>query len=328
MPRATLLGPQRHVTTIGRVASELGWSGPVAVVTAGWEEREDEDAELVEALGLPARNLRLFERAEQLFAEDPELLDSLRERHDRLRALRRLYRRRLSHALDAARELFAVTAPSAADEGDVPFGDRPEFSDPTLLDPARADALRAVAELDRFHVRRVVETFDAFERSVRPAERPAVRRRRDEVARELSGCEGLAIAGGHVGVLLNRLRLFGLDRLVMLRPVIAWSAGAMALTERVVLFHDAPPQGRGDPEVFEPGLGVCPDVVALPHASQRLDLDDPVRVTLLARRFAPARCVALDAGSRLDWDGRTWTGRGETRGLTRDGQVVAVESCW
>lgn len=328
MPRVTLLGPQRHVTTIGDVASELGWRGPVAVITAGWEEREDEDAELVEALGLPTRNLRLFARSEQAFAEDPALLEALRQRHDRLRALRRLYRRRLHHALEAARELFGATAHASVDDGDVPFPERPEWSDPTLIDPTRAHALRAVAELDRFHIKRVVDTLAAFDQSVDPSSRPAVRRQRDAIAHDLAGCEAIAIAGGHVTVLLNRLRLFGFDRLVMRRPIMAWSAGAMALTERVVLFHDDPPQGRGDPEVFEPGLGLCPDVVALPHASKRLELDDAVRVTLLARRFTPATCVALDPSSRVDWDGQTWHGHGETRGLSRDGHVVPVDSCW
>jgi hypothetical protein len=46
-----------------------------------------------------------------------------------------------------------------------------------------------------------------------------------------------------VAVLVNRLRLFGLGDLVADKTVFAWSAGAMAVSERVVLFHDDPPQG-------------------------------------------------------------------------------------
>ncbi len=339
MVRATLLGPQRHVTTIGSVASELGWRGPVATITAGWEEREDEDDELVEALGLPAHNLRLFARAESVFAEDPELLAALRERHDRLRALRRLYRQRLRHALDAARELFVsdrragnrpITVPvrDHTTDDEIPGVERLEWSDPTILEPAQTDAMRAVTELDRHHLRRVAEVYHAFENNVRPAERRSVRREREAIARELAPCDAVAIAGGHVTVLLNRLRLFGIASLLVRRPVMAWSAGAMALTDHVVLFHDTPPQGKGNPEMFEPGLGLCPDVVALPHASKRLVLDDPVRVSLLARRFAPARCVALDAGSRIDWDGERWHGHSSTMALSRDGEVVPVSTCW
>ena len=47
----------------------------------------------------------------------------------------------------------------------------------------------------------------------------------------------LAIAGGHVGVLLRCLKLFGVSPPAEL-PVVAWSAGAMALTDRVVLYND------------------------------------------------------------------------------------------
>ena len=77
-------------------------------------------------------------------------------------------------------------------------------------------------------------------------------------------------------------------------PVIAWSAGAMALTDRIVLFHDRAPQGPGHPEVYGSGLSVLRDVVLLPHARARLLLDDAPRMAVFARRFAPARCVLLE----------------------------------
>jgi hypothetical protein len=102
-----------------------------------------------------------------------------------------------------------------------------------------------------------------------------------------------------VAVLLNRLRLFDLAGLLGERPVVAWSGGAMVLSERLVLFHDHPPQGRGYAEVFEAGLNLAPGVVPLPHARRRLDLGDPERVALLARRFLPARCLALDEEASL-----------------------------
>jgi hypothetical protein len=41
-------------------------------------------------------------------------------------------------------------------------------------------------------------------------------------------------------------------------------------------------------------------VVLLPHARARLLLDDTPRMAVLARRFAPARCVPLEAGTRID----------------------------
>ena len=57
-------------------------------------------------------------------------------------------------------------------------------------------------------------------------------------------------------------------------PVIAWSAGAMALTDRIGLFHHRAPQGPGHPEVRGSGLSmVRRHAVLLPHARARLLLD-------------------------------------------------------
>ena len=73
----------------------------------------------------------------------------------------------------------------------------------------------------------------------------------------------------------------------------------MALSERVVLFHDFVPHGVAQTEVFGEGLGVVQGLVPLPHMRRRLRVDDRVRMSVLARRFAPARCVVLDDGVRV-----------------------------
>jgi len=108
------------------------------------------------------------------------------------------------------------------------------------------------------------------------------------------------------------------------RPaVIAWSAGAMALADRIVLFHDRSPHGPGHPEVYGSGLSVVRDVVLLPHARARLLLDDTARMAVFARRFAPARCILLEAGTRVDVseDGSWPPG---TRVLAEDGHVTSL----
>jgi len=74
----------------------------------------------------------------------------------------------------------------------------------------------------------------------------------------------------------------------------------MALTERVVLFHDRAAQGASLTEVFDAGIGVIPGLVLLPHARRRLLTDDHLRMSVLARRFAPAPCLVLDDGVRVD----------------------------
>ena len=56
-PSITLLGPQRR-PTLDRVLSSLDVDGPVAVVNAGWRERESDDGEIVALAGEGAVNLR------------------------------------------------------------------------------------------------------------------------------------------------------------------------------------------------------------------------------------------------------------------------------
>jgi len=74
----------------------------------------------------------------------------------------------------------------------------------------------------------------------------------------------------------------------------------MALTERVLLFHDRAPHDPSHAEFHDAGLGWLRGCVLLPHARRRLRTDDAARMTELAVRAAPARCVVLDDGGRLD----------------------------
>jgi hypothetical protein len=303
MARVALLGPQRFDPTVSSALGDLAVRGPLAVITAGWQEREAEDDELRSHVGCELTNLELYKRFEDVLVRDPDLAAALRERQERLKELQALYRLRLAHALESARELMA----------------RP--GNGTFLAEHRRAAVRALRTLDRQHLTRVRRLHREFEERWQPTGRPAVARHRRQFAQVLSGVGALAIAGGHVAVLINRLRLFDPLSLIGERPVVAWSAGAMALTERVVLFHDSPPQGRGDPEVLDSGLGVCRGLVALPHARRRLRLDDPVRVALFARRFSPATSVVLEGKGRLEWADGAWRALPGTLRLTRGGRL-------
>ncbi len=305
-PDLTLLGPQRLRPTLDEAMAALGIEGSVAAVTAGWQDREAEDDELREHLGGRTVNLEIYRRAEELFADDARLFEGHRRRQESLREAQRLYRRRLSHAMAAARELLAI--------------DR----DSDLLDEGRRQAISAVRELDSRHLDTVRRIHRRFRRDLRPDRRAGLRRQKAELSRLLAGCDALAIAGGHVAVLLNRLRLFDVLYFAGQKPIIAWSAGAMALAERVVVFHDSPPQGAGDAEVLETGLGRLRGLLPFPHARRRLRLEDPLRVGLLARRFAPSICVALDEGDRLTHGDDTWTANVPARRLTGAGELVTV----
>lgn len=297
--RVVLLGPQRHDPDVGRAVDDLDVSGPIAVVTAGWQEWEDDDGLLRRALGRPVANLRLYARAEEIWREDPDLARGHRMLQRRAKLLRRAYNVRLAGAMDAWATLLEM-------RGDV-----------DVLAGERQAALDAVRMLDDQHAARLTAFRQAFYREYEPLERACVVRHREAIAAELEGAGAVVIPGGHLPALLNRLRLFGLDSLLGRRPVVAWSAGAMALASRVVLFHDSPPWGPGHAEVGEVGLGLIPGVVPLPDASRRLRLDDPVRGARLSHRFAPDTCLLLDPGDRVEWDGG-WSG-GRARHLTVEG---------
>lgn len=311
-----LLGPQRLRPMLTEIVAELGLDGPIAAVTAGWEERESEDDELASHLPGKTLNLRLYHRGEEVLRADPELLEAWRDRRRRRRRMQELYRVRLDHAMGALRAIAA------------------EAPDP-LAEAELASAFESVRALDREHEERVRRARTDFEAAWWPGRRRPVRRQRREIEARLADCAGVAVAGGHVGALLDLFELFDLAPSLAERVVIAWGAGAMALGERVVLFHDNPPQGFGNAEVWGPGAGLYPGVLPLPHARHRLRLDDPLRVSILARRLAPSVCVPMDEGERLtvragDAGG---TGRasgngpavGPARRLTESGEVVAFD---
>jgi hypothetical protein len=306
-----LLGPQRLTPTLVNAVRGAGVEGDVAVVTAGWQEREEEVDELRDHLGGRVVNLRLYARAEEVFKKDRTLARAHRQRQDRLQRMQELYRLRLAHAMEAARELLT------------------RRGDPEVLNPEREASVAAIRELDRVHLERVRAVHQELDATMKPLERAAVARQRAEIARLLDGCAAFAVAGGHVALLLNRLRLFGIAELVAGKPVFGWSGGAMVLGERLVLFHDDPPQGSGNAEVLEAGLGLFTGLLPLPHARRRLRLDDPLRVGLFARRFGDLACVAMDDGAILRWESGRWSPAGGdgSRRLLPDGSVEELAAC-
>ncbi|MCK6511409.1 hypothetical protein L6R29_15740 [Myxococcota bacterium] len=305
MPHLIVLGPQRLEPTVHHILKEHGIDGDIALVSAGWQEREEEDEELREVLGSQCRvhNLRIHARCEDVFHADTDLFEAHRARQDQLRDLQNLYRFRLDKLVEAAQHLFR------------------HLGDPALVLPERADAIAAIQRLDQHHLQRLQLVHQEFETRWRSLERPAIQQQREEIHSVLGYCPTIAIAGGHVAVLLNRIRMLGIETFFANRRLVAWSAGAMALSDRVVLFHDHPPQGAGTPEILDLGLGYFKGLLPLPHAKRRLNLDDPARVALLAQRFHPSLCCALDEGSRIQATSSGWKIYPHTRLLHSDGHV-------
>jgi hypothetical protein len=284
-----LLGAQRFDETLGTLVAKMECPGPIATITAGWRERESEDDDLREHLVCETFNLRLYQRANDVFARDPELAKAHRAKQATLHHKQDFYRIRLEHELAANHVI------------------RQRWAPPEVHEHEEEASVAAIRSLDAHHLAGCRRVHAEFEANLAPSQRPAVMEHRQQIAEILARCSGLAIAGGHVASLLNRLRLFGLPELLSDQTVFAWSGGGMVVSERLVLFHDYPPQGRGAAEVFDEGLGLVPNLVALPQSETRLRLHDPERVSVLARRFHPAWCLALPAG---------------THAIVREGEVV------
>ena len=303
--RVTLLGPQRR-PTLDSVTASLGLDGPFATITAGWQEREPADRELSARLGGRDVNLSLYRRWLDVQELDPDFAAADRRLRGVLAEMQDIYLLRLDYAL---RAVYAV---------------RRRNGDEQLRAGAMAEAIAAVRELDAAHLHRVSEISDEFYQAWQPHGRPVIAGHRAEVTRILGDTAALVMAGGHVGVLADVLHLFNIAA-VMRSPVIAWSAGAMALTDRIVLFHDRAPYGPGHPEVYGSGLSVLRNLVLLPHARARLLLEDAPRMAVFARRFAPARCILLETGTRIDTDGDGGFPP-DVRVLAEDGRVTSLEA--
>jgi hypothetical protein len=298
----TLLGPLDGVDLAAEVAA-LGVDGPVALVTAGWEEGERNDAEIDRRLGGGSRNLNLYGRRLDVLESDPAYADAERLIRAQLDELRELYLLRLRHALeglDVIRRRFAEAQRRAGPELD-----------------AAIEALRA---LDESHVTAIGAAYERFYSLYPPHERPSIARHRAEVAAIVAECGAIAIAGGHVGVLNDCLHISNIGMLIEDRALIAWSSGCMAISERILVIDDDDPAGRPD-ELYDIGIGVARGMVALP-AAVRLHAHDPDRLAVLARRCAPGICVVLDPGDRMELHSGAPADLSSVRVISGDGRLV------
>jgi hypothetical protein len=303
--KVTLLGPQR-TPTVDTVARTLPAGPPIATITAGWQERESDDGELSALLGSRDVNLHLYQRWSDVQERDPDFAVAERRLTEVLDEVQALYLLRLDHELQA---VYAIQRRSGTG---------------VLTADVLAESVGAVRDLDAAHLRRVDEIRGEFYQNLSPHDRPVIAEHRAEVASLLADCSALVMAGGHVGVLTDVLHLFNVAA-ALRSPVIAWSAGAMALAERIVLFHDRSAHGPGHPEVYASGLSVLRGIVPLPHPRARLLLDDRSRMAVFASRFAPARCVLLERGTRVDIDGDDKLPRA-VHVLAEDGRVITMEA--
>lgn len=303
MRQVTLLGPLDGVDLAAEVEA-CGAAGPVALVTAGWEEGERNDAEIDRRLGGGSRNLNLYGRRLDVLESDVAYADAERLLRTQLDDLRELYLLRVRHALDGVDVIRRRFAEAHRRPG-----------------PELDGAIDAVRTLDESHAAAIGAAYERFYSQSVPHERTSIARHREEVAEIVAGCGAIAIAGGHVGVLNDCLHLCNLAVLIEDRPLIAWSSGCMAVSERIVVVDDGDPAGRPD-EIYDIGIGVAHGMVALPAAASRLHMHDADGLAVLARRCAPSVCVLLDAGDRLELHAGQPADLGSVGVVDGDGRVL------
>ena len=234
-----LLGPQRFLTTAGAVVRGLGVDGPVATITAGWEERESDDGELDAVLDGRASNLRLYARPRTSSTVTRRCADASLALRDAMDDLSGALHGRLDHGLDAVTRCGRRTGRDGRRRGGLD------------------DAVDAVRRPSTVVPRRGPR---ALRRGVLPVWLSSAARSSTSTGPEVgrgrsTARSALAVAGGHVGypaVDASSSSSGGAADL----PVVAWSAGAMAMCDRVVLFHDT--VARRGRELWDRGLGRRP----------------------------------------------------------------------
>lgn len=261
-------------------------------------------------MGEPVRNLRLYGAFRDIERAAPDLVASHARKQAALKAVKVVYREAIVAALAGVQKVWA----SRRDRG------CPWFQQ-AIRHLQQVDTL-FLAEADRLH--------EQFAETERPLSHPAVQEVRASILDTLAGCRALLIAGGHVGVLRNRMSFFGLDQALREKPIIAWSGGAMVLAERILLYHDHTAHGVGLAEYLDRGFGLVPGVVFLPHAEQRLDLARAESVGILAARLSPLRGIALENGGGVSPEGERFGRAGAVRQMHADGTLteVAATNAW
>jgi len=305
--RRILLGPQSPDSNLAEAIERARLpAGPLAVISAGWQEGEGELDDLAAIVGRPVVDLALYRRAEAIFAAHRDLHRAYRGRQDTLVKLQQLYRQRLKYLTLAARRALASDA------------------DPSLAGPEQRHAIAQLRALDRHHRHRSESVHAEYQAEIE--DQASLAPHREEIEGLVGDAAAVLITGGHALVLLNRMRLFGVHRMLEQVPVIAWSAGAMVCADQVVLYHDRMPEGRREAEVMAAGFRLIPGYVLLPDARHRLRVSGARRAGLFSRRFSPDPCLTLDCGTLLEFAGDRLTAAEGARRLTRRGPSVRMDA--
>jgi hypothetical protein len=285
-----ILGPQMPIPNIANVLNSHCRKGPIAVISAGWRYEEGEIQALTRDIQREVYHLPIYEWFDELGAIEPELAGLHRMRQRRIKAYKKVYQLQLRSALEVWEQTRFLYKKKGA-----------------IYDQDEQEACQHVRNIDDGCITRLEEIREDFSALHQPWLHETAIPLFERIAYTFSQCSGIILTGGHVPVLRNRLYFFGLEHLLREaldegRQIFSWSAGAMTLTDRIVLYYDDPPLGIRHPEILDTGLGLINDTIFLPHASSRLKLSEPERIERFARRFHPATCICLENGAHIIYD--------------------------
>ncbi len=301
---------------------EVARSRRVLLVTAAWGEREHDEASVkrsLNAIGLPSRfeggfdrshvNLSLLHEVRGLSRTAPRLLEAWNEERRVAEMARSFYLEHNAHLIQLFRRTLAVgkredptltVARLAAYQGHHGAGDR-------LLRYALSSELRQALGTLEANDDHLVELLDEIEQRAFDAAGlaydPAWRAAQQRLEQRILAANTIILFGGHLDLLLDALRFFRLrdalgEALRRGTQIIAMSAGAMVLCERVIIYDDFSTTRR-DFQLYDRGLALVRDIQLFPHCTERIQTDDPDNLAYLARRFRHHACVGLNQRSFL-----------------------------
>lgn len=320
-----ILGPQRpseNLTEIIHSHLRLGKistsGGPISVITSGWRHDEGEIDPLREVIPLPLLSLPLYHWFDELGSKEPELSGQHKSRQRQIKQYKKFYRKRLHNCLELWKNIDDLESSDGTATSSLSF--------------EREEVLNDIRRCDEGVVARLKQVRSSYPELENPWEHPSAQPYHQRIKEVLERSQALFIAGGHVAILRNRMNFFGLhhlirDFLLSGKPIFCWSAGAMVLSEKIILYYDNPPQGEGHPEILDTGLNIFRNMIMFPHAHERLDLNDPDRIRKLAQRFAPQLCIGLESNAYLHFDGSNIHDLGPEKSafvMTSDGLLTSL----
>jgi peptidase E len=301
---------------------EVRASRRTLLVTAAWAEREHDEGHVKRALneiGIPSvfdnsydrthENLSLLSELDALLREEPDLSAAWRELRKAEALARRFYLEHNGHTID----LFRRTLREAkALDPDLDLTRllvdlaHPTGKSPLVRHTLARELRRAFHTLESnddhlFALLGDIErrAFDAAGVTYHPAFRAA----RERLERRILRANTIFLFGGRLDLLLDGLRFFRLrdslgEALRRGAQIVAVSAGALVLCERIIIYDDYAEAPR-DFQLYDRGLGLVQDMQIFPHCMERIQTDDQDNLAYLARRFRHHTCVGLNERSLL-----------------------------